>query len=216
MEQSGHQSFSLEDLALKSGYDKRVIRSFIEQGLLRGPETMGRYARYSQAHLDRLLAIKALKDSGGLPLSEVRQTLLKISGHDLRALAKSTATEHCETPSSALDYIRSLSKISKPALNDIARGAPPEPPKHVREPDFAFSQTQLKSTPIQHLLIELGKLLEWRTVRRQAKGESWFRISVTPDIELSVRGVESPEELAQLERMADYMREILLGGLTNG
>jgi DNA-binding transcriptional MerR regulator len=212
MEQSDHQSFSLDDLASKTGYDKRVIRSFIEQGLLRGPETMGRYARYSQAHLDRLLAIKALKDSNGLPISEVRQALLKISSHEIKILAKSATPEPVEKPSSALDYIKSLSRINKPGLGDLLPPSAHEPHPEIAEQIYAHRRAQLKSTPIEHLLIELGKLLEQRKVRRQAKGDSWYRICVTPDIEISMRGAESTEEQMQLERIADYLREILLGG----
>ena len=63
-------SYSLEDLSAKTGFEVRVIRSFIEQGLLRGPSSLGRYARYSDWHLVRLLAIKALKDRRGLTYSE--------------------------------------------------------------------------------------------------------------------------------------------------
>ena len=65
-------SYSLEDLAAETGFDIRVIRSFIEQGLLRGPSSLGRYARYSDWHLIRLLAIKALKEQRGHTHSDIR------------------------------------------------------------------------------------------------------------------------------------------------
>ena len=52
--------YSLEDLARHLDIQPRTIRSYIQQGLLRGPDTMGRNARYSAYHLKRLELIKTL------------------------------------------------------------------------------------------------------------------------------------------------------------
>jgi hypothetical protein len=48
-------------------------------------------------------------------------------------------------------------------------------------------------------------------VPRKAKADVWLRIAVTPDFELAVRGELSPDQIARLERVADLMRNILLG-----
>lgn len=218
MEQSD-QSYSLDELALESGFDRRVIRSFIEQGLLRGPDSMGRYARYSQAHLERLLAIKALKNLRGLPLHEVRRQLLSMTGQDIKSLAAATGTVRANVPpeASALDYLRMLPRSAKTIREDVlAESEDDEPVAQSHHHEEWQSAPSVLTTPADRLVMELGKLLESRRVRRQAKAESWHRISVTPDIELSVRGVEDSEELARIERIADYLREILLGGLENG
>lgn len=102
------QSYSLEDLSAKTGFEVRVIRSFIEQGLLRGPSTLGRYARYSDWHLVRLLAIKALKERRGFKHSDIRQTLLCMSESEILSLAETASSETGSRRSSALDYIQSL------------------------------------------------------------------------------------------------------------
>lgn len=213
------QSFSLDELASATGFDRRVIRSFIEQGLLRGPETMGRYARYSQSHLERLLAIKALKNARGLQLVEVRRALLTMSGDEIKALAISAqkgpadAAPVATPPNSALDYLRSISAAPIP----VPRDQPVSNRKDAYIDDQAHDFQQVigdaTTTPLERLVIELSKLMEQKHVRRQAKGEVWHRISVTPDVEIAVRGVQNPEELARLERIADHLREILLGGL---
>lgn len=211
-------TFSLDELASESGFDRRVIRSFIEQGLLRGPDSMGRYARYSRAHLERLLAIKALKNMHGLPLHEVRRQLLSMSGQDIRTLASTTGPHRALIPAdsaSASEYLRSLPRAAKVIREDVEdEDATDHSLAAYDEEETSGAPTH--ATPVDHLLIELGKLMETRRVRRQSKAESWHRIGITPDIELSVRGVEDTEELAQLERIADYLREILLGGLAHG
>ncbi len=72
------------------------------------------------------------------------------------------------------------------------------------------------SGPLDRLLFELQQVIGNRQVTRRVAGESWFRLQVTPDIELAVRGVYDAEALARFERLADYLRHILLGGLDHG
>ena len=54
--------YSLDGLAQKVGIHPRTIRSYIQQGLLRGPESMGRNAHYTDYHLKRLEVIKTLNE----------------------------------------------------------------------------------------------------------------------------------------------------------
>lgn len=246
---SDSSSYSIDDLASETGFDRRVIRSFIEQGLLRGPDTMGRYARYSQSHLNRLLAIKALKNAQGMPINEVRRALLSMSQHDIQALAVSSIAENiiypppptvskvddaAEPPASALEYIRSIEQqeSERKLANSSARAFVPgtlaanvllkiEQSKlanNIPEPVVRPPQQQIvpsaepQVTPLERLLLNLTALAGTTKPRRQAKGETWHRIPVTPDIELSVRGNMTEDELHTLERIADCLREILMGG----
>ena len=135
---SDSSSYTIDDLAGETGFDRRVIRSFIEQGLLRGPDPMGRYARYSKTHLDRLLAIKALKNVQGMPINEVRRALLSMSHNDIQALAVSSMGDNiiypppptvnrvddaAESPcGSALEYIRSIEQQSEKKQANAAGG----------------------------------------------------------------------------------------------
>ncbi len=269
MDEAEAISFSLDELSYESGLDTRVIRSFIEQGLLRGPSKLGRYARYSQQHLHKLLAIKILKDKQGLKLSEVRQQLLSMSEAQIEMLATTGSTELERPTESALDYIlrqtnrsyRNTGETSIPssppshtAVNDdydnyddddeedfdANPGAPlvvpskasiaaPNPPLTSSDKESQDKQGQVldgwgpgpefyqritkerMATPIGKLLVGLEEQTGDKKVRRQAKKETWHRIQVTPDIELSVRGINDEEQLARLERVADYLREILTG-----
>jgi DNA-binding transcriptional MerR regulator len=244
---SDSSSYTIDDLAGETGFDRRVIRSFIEQGLLRGPDSMGRYARYSKTHLDRLLAIKALKNVQGMPINEVRRALLSMSHNDIQALAVSSmgdniiypppptvskADDAPESAASALDYIRSIEqqsekkqanagsswevqnrlaqarlKIDQMKQNINLQPPVPRPPQQQIVPS-----AEPQVTPLERLLLNLTALAGTTKPRRQAKGETWHRIPVTPDIELSVRGNMTEDELQTLERIADCVREILMGG----
>jgi DNA-binding transcriptional MerR regulator len=46
--------FTLEELEKMSGLPIRTLRFYIQEGLLPGPDTRGKFARYSQKHLDTI------------------------------------------------------------------------------------------------------------------------------------------------------------------
>lgn len=283
-------SFSLDELSQESGLDTRVIRSFIEHGLMRGPSSLGRYARYSRQHLQRLFAIKVMKEKQGLKLSEVRQQLLSMSEAEIAALAE-TGSMPAKPPDSALDYILTQSQqfmnnevvpinplansqmyeddedefdidlyprggqsggaseeeeeeapqlglaesiraklgfkvrtadssiLAKtqdsieqsPAPFTVSEGGPGWEPELEPEDEQRITGQGL-ATPVDRLLVGLKQQTGDQSVRKQAKKEIWYRIQITPDIELSVRGIRDDKQLARLERVADYLREILTGG----
>lgn len=237
--------YTLDELSAQTGFDRRVIRSFIEQGLMRGPDSLGRYARYTQAHLLRLLAIKELKENKGMQVAEIRQALMVMSEAELRSLtgqgkpsAVQAADSEAASAKSALEYIRTINykideaeleshqKVDLSALFQFQLGPPNEQPDIVRvvaavdpPPKQAVSQSRVESyhhaagaTPIEQLVRELEKIVDPTRIRKQAKSESWHRITITPDLELSVRGINTADQLARLERIADCLREILMGG----
>lgn len=173
---------------------------------------MGRYARYSSSHLTRLQAIKTLREQQGLTLGAIRTALVTMSEDELNVVAsKNTASQAPD--SSALDYIRSI------------QASPVMPPAHPSGELNSFERSENSSpigssdnfdkkgrTPIDLLLWELSKMHADKNVRRQAKSARWHRIAITPDIELSIRGIDDAAQIANFERIADHLREILLGG----
>jgi DNA-binding transcriptional MerR regulator len=277
-------SYSLDELSQESGIDTRVIRSFIENGLLRGPSTLGRYARYSQQHLDRLIAIKVMKEKQSLRLTEVRQQLLAMSDVEIAALAETGVPDKKSLPKdSALDYIRA--QCDKFLISE-AEPVPPSQDSSSPDDDAFFDEDRIDAifsaidpcptvdredesstteskapptlaemikqkmgfarrksedgskaeeqtrksegssssfsendrsvqsvtlSPIDRVIDGLQQVAGERSVRRQSKKETWHRIPITPDIELTVRGMNE-EQLARLERVADYLRDLLTGG----
>jgi len=67
-------------------------------------------------------------------------------------------------------------------------------------------------TPLEELLELLRGALRKETVARSVRDATWHRISITPDIELSIRGELDTDQLAALRRVGDHLRHLLTKG----
>ncbi|MCA9816227.1 MAG: MerR family transcriptional regulator [Candidatus Obscuribacterales bacterium] len=201
MDTENATSYSIEELAEMTGFDRRTIRSFIEQGLMRGPDKMGRYAQYSQDHLVRLLAIKNMKEMDGFSTGVIRTRLLTMSQDEVDQVALSPEESFRSSTTSATDYLKSI------------RGGSAPPPVARAEESPAEEKKSTSRNAIELLLLEFSNLSKGRSVRNKASAETWHRISVTPDVEISVRGLEDETDIARLTRIADHLREFILGNL---
>jgi DNA-binding transcriptional MerR regulator len=218
---------TLAELAAACGLLPRTVRSWVTQGLLPGPISRGPFARYPSDTLERVLAIRAMRDLLGMPLATIRQELLVATPEQIRAhAAKATGlapepAEPAVTPpaagsGSALSYLQALRAgqvaPKPPPAAPMARMAPP-PPLADAAPQ-AFAPTAYEApTPGAFETLE-RRLAEGRTGKppaRKARAEEWLRIPVTPDVELAIRGPLDAEQRARLERCADLVRDILLG-----
>jgi len=211
------QELTLAELADASGLQSRTIRSWVAQGLLPGPLTRGPAARYPADQLERILAIRTMKDLLGMSLTDIRRELLVATAEQIQAWAtkaagiapespKSSATSEPADPAAALDYFRSLRAPASTARFGMAMS--------VREtesaPSYGADPKQRTSgfVALERRLIETGAR---PTAGRNARSEQWITIGITPDVELSVRGQLDPEQRARLERCAELMRDILQG-----
>jgi DNA-binding transcriptional MerR regulator len=68
-EQQGR--YNIDELADLGGVSRRTVRYYVQEGLLPAPLGVGRGRHYGQAHLDRLLEVKAWQEAG-LSLDEIR------------------------------------------------------------------------------------------------------------------------------------------------
>ena len=80
-------TFSLNELANRCGYSPRLVRRYIEQGLLPPAQIRGRGAYYTAVHMDRLRAVDVLKTRDQLRISEIRRVLDNLSGDEIRQVA---------------------------------------------------------------------------------------------------------------------------------
>ncbi|HMP52680.1 MAG TPA: helix-turn-helix domain-containing protein [Candidatus Melainabacteria bacterium] len=199
MDTENATSYSIEELSEMTGFDRRTIRSFIEQGLMRGPDKMGRYAQYSQDHLVRLLAIKNMKEMDGFSTGVIRTRLLTMSQDEVGQVAVSSDENFSSSTTSATDYLKSI------------RGGSAAPPVSAVEETPPEDKKGTSRNAIELLLLEFSNLSKGRSVRNKASAETWHRISVTPDVEISVRGLEDGTDIARLTRIADHLREFILG-----
>jgi len=69
------REYTIQDLCELTGYTRRTIRYYIQEGLLDPPAGRGRGGFYYDSHLKRLREIRALQEKG-YPLAEI-QTLFR-------------------------------------------------------------------------------------------------------------------------------------------
>jgi DNA-binding transcriptional MerR regulator len=211
--------YTLEELAKMVRINPRTIRSYIQQGLLSGPDSMGRNARYKDYHLKRLRVIRTLKEVHRLPLSEIRRLvtmagpeediqiqLVPLDG-EMQVETREISEEEASAPSSALDYVRARRASAKGKRVEETAALPAPPPIM----SSSIDQDDSVTSPLEALLYKLRDQGTLDHVPRKTRGEEWVRLEVTPDIEIHVRGQLRREQLSDFEQLADLMRHILLG-----
>ena len=223
------QEYTIESLSKLVGLQRRTIRNYITQGLLRGPDSLGRNARYTDYHLKRLKLIKQMKLVLNLSLSEIRRLLNTVGANedltfgDIKLAAGSMP--HDETGTESFGLSEAMAPMS--AMPASSPEAEPEEDelsaldfirqrKALTEGTPALRQRGRHRSapvggPIEDLLQQLRDLLANAAVTRKTRGEEWLRLQITPDIEIHVRGHLSSEQLAGFEELSDMMRHILLG-----
>ena len=73
---NGKEKFSLDELCVLVGMNKRKIRYYIQKGLVERPVGTGKGAYYTHGHLEQLLAIRKWKEAG-LTLERIQELLFE-------------------------------------------------------------------------------------------------------------------------------------------
>jgi DNA-binding transcriptional MerR regulator len=58
------KQYNIEELSELTGFTRRTIRYYIQEGLIEPPAGRGRGGFYNDSHLDKLLYIKSLQERG--------------------------------------------------------------------------------------------------------------------------------------------------------
>jgi DNA-binding transcriptional MerR regulator len=224
---------TLAELAERSGVEIRTLRSWMAQGVIPGPESVGRNARYPAAALSRARAVRAMRDLYGMSLSQIRQDLLTADAARIEAYAAmagaggakdapveasalAPSADRAPSGTSAAEYLRSLRGAGVFGAAPTTPAAPAPPPsfaasaQRIRQP--VSTEALASGSRLARLAEALERLAGVRPARRKAKGEVRLHIPITPDLELAVRGDHAPEEIARFEQIADLLRTLITGG----
>jgi len=116
--------FGIEELADLGGVSRRTVRYYIQQGLLPSPLGVGRGRHYDQAHLDRLLRVKALQEAGR-SLDEIRALLRSPSRRGAAGAAEPAAAPPMPSvPRSAWRRLELAPGVELHVAHDITLPAP--------------------------------------------------------------------------------------------
>jgi len=222
------KNLTLQELSERTGVETRTLRSWVSEGLLSPPFKAGRGARYPASNADRALAVRSLKDLHGLSLSEIGRRFMMATEDQIREWALETGPTSAPrgsardylsriqpgnakplTPPRSMDSHPQASFSSEPNFERPSARFPFKSPSGLRGDERA---TELAN--IERLILQLEQVLEAPAPKR-SRGAIWTRLSVTPDLEISVRGDLEPRERLLFEQLADQFRAILTGRTRN-
>ena len=215
------EKYTVSELERESGVKARTIRKYIQMGLVPQAETRGPGAGYTDDHLARLKVVERLRTkSSSLTLDRIRLILQQLSPGDIEAVASNQtqieALIDIEPPeSTALEYIRSVRSQPVDAVEHVSLAnmiSEPSSPEHPAIKKIRDSKTT-KQTTVEQIVEAMEQLSGRRSSPRSVKKETWRRIEITPDIELSIRGEFDDDQQAQFYRIADLLRYLLERGV---
>jgi DNA-binding transcriptional MerR regulator len=201
------RSLTLVELAEKTGIESRTIRSYIERGLLPNADSRGRGAGYTQEHLTRLLLIKSIRKARpNVQLNEIRLLFQQSSPDQIRNLAAGSFTASAAAVTRAIQGDEVTEPPSAPAelpSLDISH-----PQEDGTSPTASTAAPPDQLTAAERLAVVLRQLTGHTPAAGGSRVETWHRIVINADVELSVRGF-GPDQLVVFREVADLLGHLL-------
>ncbi len=185
--------YTLQDLERLSGIRSRTIRDWILRGLLPSAERRGPGATYTREHLDRLLAIRRLREEVGMNLETIGAVLERLDDETLRRVASG------EEPIVALPWLESPTGAAA-ARTDVLYQRTDEDPSREAAAEILYALHRLQ------LLLAKGPPLRLPEERLQ----TWYEARITPDLYLRLRNGRPGVEMA-LEDLARALAQGIRG-----
>lgn len=211
-------TYSIGELAEAAGVTPRTIRYYAAEGLLPPPDTQGKYARYSQDHLERLRLIARLKEAY-LPLHEIRQ---RITGLDLAQVVAMLAEFGAES-----QRVAEAPGAEEYVSNLIAQQRAARAPQHNVEPQMQapHAAVQAKAAPsppplaapvAQHAPAAparqgfFRRLMPQRDTRavESSQNDVWRRVTLAEGVELHVRQPVEASLGERVQALIEHAREL--------
>lgn len=194
------EEYSLDDLVQLSGVNLRTIRFYIQEGLLPGPDSRGKFAHYSQRHLDTLTLIQRFKRFN-MPLVQIKQVLANSTADEIsqmvmyqnilnptqnQTVAK-TPDQRVEQTDSALDYLRNLENVWAKAQSTTRTRPAPAPAPSIQAASPA---------PVEPVL---------KNKISPTEVETWQRHRLTEGVDLMIRS-DHPIDEAIIRKIAELLQ----------
>jgi DNA-binding transcriptional MerR regulator len=234
---SNDTSFSLERLAEAAGVSPRQIRELIRLGVIPAPSSQGRGATYGPEHLDRLRAWKVLREQapakttndqlrmaidqlsdtgvlravgeGKMPISLVDDAKAEVTLDSMPLVARlsreAPASQGSGKNESALAYLQQLRNAAKRVTMPFVGGAP-------RIELGVGGEQSGAALPLDRLQEALARYVadHAKEVRvKPPKTETWQRVAIGRDLEISARGPLMPDEIQLLETIGQLLQQAI-------
>jgi DNA-binding transcriptional MerR regulator len=211
------ERYSLQDLADQTGIELRTIRSYIQTGVLPRPSSSGRGAFYGPEHLNRLKAMRVLREQERRSLDEVRAFFLTSSEQQIAekaaALVSPASIPEADASrrSSAGEYLQQLKESMGGSWTGHRGPRPSRKTTAPRQHIVSEGPAPGELSPVQRAITILSTLTNEPRPHAGTRVTGWQRMEIVPGVELhidSALGLDSDE----LRRLCDYIREFIQGG----
>lgn len=228
-------SYTAEELERATGFDRRTIAYYVQEGLIprvgrRGPRT-----RYPELVRDRLLFIRRVREaeeSGDVPpvsLSDMREIFERIPAALIASVADGQTPVSEDIVSkppvavrpparrrAAIEARWAAMEDQLAAERSVDTPGPSEPTSVYEQEYLEITEHAMSMRPDDATVeAELGEslaALQEAARRRQKRApgsmDTWSRIEISPDIALSVRGV-GDEDAGLLEKVGEKLRQLI-------
>lgn len=221
------RSFTVEELERETGFDRRTIAYYVQEGLIprvgrRGPRT-----RYPRLVMDRLLFIRRVREAeeageiGPVSLSQLRDLFESVSPGLIERVAEGSYPARAAVGDRGEPRHRGKPRYRRMASRRVAldrawvamdSSAAPEFVLSSPEPDAPASvQAEWPEDSLREALAELQALARRGPGREAGAVEVWSSVEISPEISLSVRGI-AQEDAPLLESVARKLRRLIDGG----
>ena len=194
--------YTISKLAAAADVSLRTIRYYTAEGLLPPPQPQGRYATYTQAHLQRLRLIQRLKNAY-LPLSTIRAQVSGLSDTEVNELlSKCPPVPHNSYADTTPIHVRAVEPHhDQSQLDYIAQILAVTGQKQEDNPEKL--RKALLVSPLLGTLTE-GSSDTLSSPSPLSQREVWERIPVAEGVELHVR---VPNEAAEKDQMESLITQ---------
>ena len=212
------RSFTAEELERETGFDRRTIAYYVQEGLIprvgrRGPRT-----RYPKLVRDRLLFIRRVREA------EEAGEIGPVSLRQLRDLFEGVSSGLIERVAEGRFPVRgAVGELGEPRYRRMASrrvamdrawvamdtSAAPEFVRSSPETDASAPvQGEWREDSLAETLCELQALARRGQERESGAVGVWWRVEISPEITLSVRGIAA-EDTPVLESVARKLRRLI-------
>ena len=198
------EELTIEDLEAHSGLPVRTLHYYMQIGLLPGPDKRGKYAAYSQEHLDRLDLILILKEMH-LPLKEIR-TLLE-------SLTPAEIQHYRDDQEQLLAKLKSARPDEAASASDSESSSALEYIKGLEEAHGMIQEIRSDQTYFPRPLFENNRTGDEISIgvdrpARQPLEERWRRVVIADGIELHTRETRDKETVHKIKRLLSFARSL--------
>ncbi len=196
------KQYTMTELESKSGFPRRTIHFYSQEGIISPPFGTGGAAKYGETHLLRLKLVKILKKSH-LKLSGIKEALDAMEIDEMRNLLMTSEQNSSWENISIENWITSDDKRSSFLSKDKVRNE-----SDIGQELFSMSEVR---TPMRTYESEPDAQNYLRSLKRKTNVKTrWERYSILDGIEISIRSDVNNSSKSLVHKLIEEIKNKLM------